>query len=66
MDSITIDVTGLDVNPGDDVVILGTQEGDRIDAGEMASWIGTVPYEILCRTGSRIERVYADPPSGAP
>lgn len=59
MDSITIDVTDLEINPGDDVVILGAQADDRIDAGEMAAWIGTVPHEILCRTGSRIERVYA-------
>ena len=59
MDSITIDVTDLDINPGDDVVLLGAQGDDRIDAGEMARWIGTVPHEILCRTGSRIERVYA-------
>lgn len=59
MDSITIDVTDLDINPGDDVVLLGAQGDDRIDAGEMAGWLGTVPHEVLCRTGSRIERVYA-------
>lgn len=58
MDSITIDVTELDVSPGDEVVILGTQDDEHIDIVEMAKWIGTVPYEILCRTGIRIERVY--------
>ncbi|MBW8860873.1 MAG: hypothetical protein JF601_00640, partial [Acidobacteria bacterium] len=25
---------------------------------EMAAQIGTIPYEILCRIGSRIERLY--------
>jgi alanine racemase len=25
---------------------------------EMASAIGSIPYEVLCRLGSRIERVY--------
>ena len=59
MDSIAVDVTELDVvNPGDEVVMLGTQGDDQIDVAEMAAWIGTVPHEILCRTGSRIERVY--------
>ena len=58
MDSITIDVTGLDVTPGDEVVLLGTQAGASIDAGEVAAAIGTVPHEILCRTGSRIVRTY--------
>ena len=58
MDSITIDVTGLEVTPGDEVVLLGTQAGASIDAGEVAEAIGTVPHEILCRTGSRIVRTY--------
>jgi alanine racemase len=44
------------------VVIIGRQ-GDEswqhIDAREMAAAIGTIPYEVVCRIGSRIERVYA-------
>src|ERR1700687_2170401 len=59
MDMLTADVSGLDVSPGDEVVIIGSQDGDRIDVREMAAQIGTIPYEILCRIGSRIERVYA-------
>ena len=62
MDSITIDVTGLDVGPGDEVVLVGAQSGERIDAGEIAAALGTVPHEILCRTGSRIVRTYAGHP----
>jgi alanine racemase len=58
MDMLAADVTGLDVSPGDEVVIIGSQAGDRIDVREMAAQIGTIPYEILCRIGSRIERVY--------
>jgi alanine racemase len=59
MDMLIADVTGLDVSPGDEVVIIGSQGADRIDVREMAAQIGTIPYEILCRIGSRIERVYA-------
>jgi alanine racemase len=58
MDMLMADVTGLDVSPGDEVVIIGSQGDDRIDVREMAAQIGTIPYEILCRIGSRIERVY--------
>ena len=58
MDSITIDVTGLDVTPGDEVVLLGTQSGASLDVAEVAAAVGTVPHEILCRTGSRIVRTY--------
>jgi len=58
MDMLMADVTGLDVSPGDEVVIIGSQHDDTIDVREMAAQIGTIPYEILCRIGSRIQRVY--------
>lgn len=62
MDMITVDVTELgDVQPGDEVVLIGrqgTESWQRIDAREMAAAIGTIPYEIVCRIGSRIERQY--------
>ncbi|HEY7538744.1 MAG TPA: alanine racemase [Methylomirabilota bacterium] len=58
MDMIMIDVTGLDASPGDEVVFIGHQDGDTIDAREMAATIGSIPWEIVCRVGSRIERVY--------
>jgi alanine racemase len=58
MDMLAVDVTGMPVNPGEEVVFLGEQGGDRITVSEMAAAVGTIPYEILCRIGSRIERVY--------
>jgi alanine racemase len=58
MDMLTVDVTGMEVSPGDEVVLLGSQDGDRIDAREMAATIGSIPWEIVCRVGSRIERIY--------
>ena len=63
MDMITVDVTDLKgVEPGDEVVILGRQGEERwqhIDAREVASAIGTIPWEIVCRLGTRIERQYS-------
>jgi alanine racemase len=58
MDMMTIDVTGLGVEPGDEVVILGRQGEACIDVRDVADAIGTIPYELLCRVGTRIERVY--------
>jgi alanine racemase len=62
MDMITVDVTGLDdVQPGDEVVILGKQGEEswqQIDARELAAAVGMIPWEVVCRLGSRIERVY--------
>jgi alanine racemase len=60
MDMLTVDVTGQDVFPGDEVVILGSQGNDRLDVREMAATIGTIPWEIVCRIGARIERVYSE------
>ena len=59
MDMTMIDVTGTAVAPGDEVVILGQQGEESIGVREMAAAIGTIPYELLCRVGSRIERVYS-------
>jgi alanine racemase len=62
MDMMTVDVTALDgVTPGDEVVIIGRQGDEswqQIDVREMAAAIGTIPYEIVCRVGTRIERQY--------
>jgi alanine racemase len=62
MDMLTVDVTHLEgVEPGDEVVILGRQGSEswqRIDAREVAGAIGTIPWEIVCRLGSRVERQY--------
>ena len=59
MDVTMIDVTGLDVSTGDEVVIVGDQDDETMTVREMAATIGTIPYELLCRVGSRIQREYA-------
>ncbi|MBA3268900.1 MAG: alanine racemase, partial [Acidobacteria bacterium] len=62
MDILTPDVTEIDeVNPGDEVVFLGSQGESAIqtlDAREMAAAISTIPYEVLCRLGARVHRTY--------
>ncbi len=58
MDMTMIDVTGTDAAPGDEVVILGQQDDEMMDVREMAAAVGTIPYELLCRLGARIQRIY--------
>lgn len=58
MDMLMADVTDVAADTGDEVVILGSQGEDRIDAREMAATVGTIPWELLCRVGARIERRY--------
>ena len=62
MDMLTADITAIDdVNPGDEVVFLGSQGSgplQALDAREMAAAISSIPYEVLCRLGARVHRVY--------
>jgi alanine racemase len=53
MDMCMLDVTGLDVKVGDTVTIFG--EDPTIS--ELASILGTIPYEILTSVPRRIERI---------
>jgi alanine racemase len=59
MDMTMVDVTGLgDIRAGDEAVFLGTQEGERISADDLASWAGTISYDILCSAGQRNPKEY--------
>ncbi|WP_432327843.1 alanine racemase C-terminal domain-containing protein [Mucilaginibacter sp. P25] len=54
MDMCMLDVSGLDVHEGDEVIIF--DEHQRIE--ELAKQIGTIPYEILTNISQRVKRVY--------
>lgn len=57
MDMTMVDVTDVPgVAPGDEVVLLGEQGGERVDADELARRAGTISYEILCGIGRRVPR----------
>ena len=59
MDQMMADVTDIpEAAPEDEVVLMGTDGTDRIDAEEIAAWSDTISYEILLSVGSRVERVY--------
>jgi alanine racemase len=65
MDYATIDVTDVaSVGVGDVVTLLGADGGSRIRAEEIASRTGTVPYDVTCSIGKRVERIFLG--GGAP
>jgi alanine racemase len=70
MDYTTLDVGHVaDVSVGDTVTLVGSDGGQSIRVTEMASLVGTIPYEIVCSVGKRVARVYrrgeASPARGA-
>lgn len=54
MDLSMIEVTGLDVQEGDSVVVFG----DQHSVIDMANKINTIPYEILTSISARVKKVY--------
>jgi alanine racemase len=54
MDMLMLDVTGLNVIPGEKVEIFGP----NISLTEVAEKAGTIPYEILTGISQRVKRVY--------
>jgi len=59
MDLTIIDVTDVPAaEPGDEVVLIGEQNGLRISAEDLAEQIGTISYEIVTGISARVPRVY--------
>ncbi|HEX6970728.1 MAG TPA: alanine racemase [Limnochordia bacterium] len=58
MDQCLVDVGDAPVAIGDEVVLLGRQGSAVIDADELAEWMGTISYEVLCTIGARVPRIY--------
>lgn len=54
MDMTMIDVTSIEANEGDEVIVFG----GALPIHEVASWINTIPYEILTNTSERVKRLF--------
>ncbi len=58
MDAMMVDVTSIpEVQPWDEVVLLGRQGKEEISVHEIARWKGTVSYEVLTNWSWRLRRV---------
>jgi alanine racemase len=57
MDAITLDVGDVpDVKVGDTATLIGRDGDQVITAEEVATWSGTISYEVLTSIGPRVER----------
>lgn len=56
MDMIMVDVTGLDVESGEAVEIIGKHQ--TID--DLAAAMGTIPYEVMTGIADRVHRIYLE------
>ncbi|HUM06100.1 MAG TPA: alanine racemase [Terriglobales bacterium] len=59
MDLTTVDVTHISgVDVGDEVILIGRDNGKSVDAREHARICETIPYEITCSISKRVPRIY--------
>ena len=54
MDMTMLDITGVKVNEGDEVIVFG----ESLPVNELAKWSQTIAYEILTGISQRVKRVY--------
>ncbi len=60
MNLTLVDVSHVFVERGDEAVLLGSQGKEIITADDVASWMNTISYEVLCLFGNLNNRVYLD------
>jgi Alr-MurF fusion protein len=54
MDTVMADVTGIDAQPGDEVIVFGAD----LPITELAARIGTISYELLTNVSTRVKRIF--------
>lgn len=54
MDMTMLDITGIDVKPGDEAMVFNQEHNIM----ELAKQVNTIPYEILTNISQRVKRVY--------
>ncbi|NLW60091.1 MAG: alanine racemase [Firmicutes bacterium] len=58
MDQCMVDVGDAPVRIGDEVVLIGKQQGKVITVEEVAAHLNTINYEVVCQISSRVPRIY--------
>ena len=59
MDQCMIDISEIEgVKVGDTVTVVGKTGNTEITMDDVASWTGTINYEVVCLVGKRVPRVY--------
>jgi len=60
MDLTTLDVTAVTgCSVGDEAVLIGSQQGERLGAEQLARGCGTIVYEVLTGISARVPRYYS-------
>lgn len=66
MDQCMIDTGDTAAQPGEEVVLIGTQGTATLSANAIARKLGTIPYEVLTAISARVPRIYSNRNGGSP
>lgn len=58
MDQLMIDLGKSKAQVGDEVVLFGYNEKEELSVDEVADWLNTINYEVLCMVSRRVPRLY--------
>lgn len=60
MDQLMVDIGWETAYNGDEVILLGqsSETGVSVTPEDIASWAGTIPYEVLTNINTRVPRLY--------
>lgn len=58
MDQFMVNVGDAEAQVGDEVILLGESDNERITAEDLAAWMGTNEYEVLTNISARVPRLF--------
>jgi alanine racemase len=58
MDQFMVNIEHDSAFNEDEIILVGQSGEQHITVEELASWAGTIPYEILTNINTRVPRVY--------
>ncbi len=59
MDQCMVNAGDLDIEVGDEAVLIGSQGTETIAAEDVADKLGTISHEVVCGLSKRVPRVYS-------
>ena len=58
MDQIMVNIEWDSAYNGDEVILIGSDGVNTVTVEDLASWAGTIPYEVLTNINTRVPRIY--------
>jgi alanine racemase len=60
MDQCMVDATGIEVERGDEAILISSHPSSGVTVDDLAKKLNTINYELVCMMGRRVPRVYME------